>query len=84
MFYPIPTHVCYRYKLKYSINSNFFAYPASLSCLSNSINICTVAVTNIRNMHTVSTNQIADILHYNNQVDQKSSIQEGITTKSIL
>ena len=24
-------------------------------------------------MHTVSNNQIADILHYNNKVDQKSS-----------
>ena len=39
--------------------------PASLSCVSYSIDICTVAIKNIRNMHAVSTNQIADILHFN-------------------
>ena len=40
-------------------------HPASLSCVSHSIDICTVAIKNIRNMHAVSTNQIADILHFN-------------------
>ena len=29
--------------------------------------ICTVAIKNIRNMHAVSTNQIADILHFNDK-----------------
>ena len=36
-------------------------HPASLSCVSHSIDICTVAIKDIRNMHAVSTNQIADI-----------------------
>ena len=33
------------------------------SCISHSIDICTIAIENIRNMHAVSTDQIADILH---------------------
>ena len=37
------------------------------SCVSHSIDICTVAIKNIRNMHAGSTNQIADILHYNDK-----------------
>ena len=40
------------YKLK------CFVYPASLSCVSHSIYICTVAIKNIRNMHTVSASQV--------------------------
>ena len=36
-----------------------------ISCVSHSIDICTVAITNIRNMHAVSTNQIADIFYFN-------------------
>ena len=35
--------------------------------VSHSIDICTVAIKNIRNMHAVSTNQIADILHFNDK-----------------
>ena len=42
-----------------------FVYPASLSCVSHSIDICTVAIKNIRNMYAVLTSQIADILHFN-------------------
>ena len=42
-----------------------FAYFASLSCLSHLFDICTVANKNIRNMHAVPTNQIADILYIN-------------------
>ena len=42
-----------------------FVYPASLSRVSHPIDICTVAINNIRNMHAVSTNQIADILYLN-------------------
>ena len=32
------------------------------------IDICTVAIKNIRNMHAVSTNQIADILRFSDSV----------------
>ena len=42
-----------------------FCVSASLSCVSNSNDICTVAIKNIRNMHDVSTNQTPDILHFN-------------------
>ena len=44
-----------------------FVYPASLSCVSHSINICTVAVKYIRNIHTVSIDQLAGILHFNDK-----------------
>ena len=44
---------------------NCFVYRTSLSCVSHSIDICTVPIKNIRNMHAVSTNQVADILHFN-------------------
>ena len=43
-------------------------YNAFLSCISHSIDTCTVAIKNIRNMHAVSINQIADILHFNNNM----------------
>ena len=36
-----------------------------VSANSNVFYICTVAIKNIKNMHAVSTNQIADILHFN-------------------
>ena len=39
-------------------------HPASLSCVSHSIDICTVAIKN-RNMHAASTSQIANILNFN-------------------
>ena len=48
---------------KYKFKS--LAYPASRSYVSHSIDIFTVAIKNIRNMHAVSTNQIADIFHFN-------------------
>ena len=35
------------------------------SCVSYSIDVCTVAIKNIGNMHAVSINQIADIFHVN-------------------
>ena len=44
-----------------------FAYPASLSRVSYSIDICIVKIKNIRSMHTVSINQIANILHFNDK-----------------
>ena len=42
--------------------------------------ICTVAVKNIRNMHTVSTNKITDILHFNNNLSYctHQHVKEGI------
>ena len=55
----IPTNVVlgyYKFKC--------FMYPASLSCVSHSIDVCTVAVRGIGSVHAVSTNQIADILHF--------------------
>ena len=36
-----------------------------LSCVSRSIDISIVAIKNIKNMHAVSTNQIAEIFHFN-------------------
>ena len=39
-----------------------FSYPALLSCVSHFIDICTVAIKDIKNMHAVPTIQIANIL----------------------
>ena len=55
-------HVCFR-----------LVYPTLLSSVSHSIAIHTVVIKNIRNMHAVSTNQIADILHFNNNTYNTSS-----------
>ena len=55
---------------------NYFVYPASLSCVSHSIDICTVAIKNIRNMHAVSTNQIADIFHFNDNILNEEAPQK--------
>ena len=53
----------------FSASINFrlvcFVYPASVSCVSHSIDICTVAIKNIRHMHAVTSNQIADVVHFN-------------------
>ena len=35
------------------------------------MDIWTVAIKNIKNMHSVSTNQIADILHFNDKIFKK-------------
>ena len=39
----------------------------------------TVAIKNIRNMHAVSTNQTADILHFNdkNKIDELENMRRG-------
>ena len=50
----------------------FKCYPAEFSCVSRSIDICTVAIKNTRNMHAVSTNQFADILHFNDNTNYYS------------
>ena len=46
----------------------FFVYSVQLSCFSHSIDICSVVIKHIRNIHAVSVNQIADILHFNDKV----------------
>ena len=46
-----------------SINSNVLW---ALCCVSPCNDICIVGIKDIRNMHAVSTNQIADILRFNN------------------
>ena len=47
---------------------HMFCISASLSCPSHSIDICAVVIKKkIRNMHAVSTNQFADILHFNDK-----------------
>ena len=38
-----------------------------ISCVLHSIDISTVAIRNIRYMHAVSTNKIANILHFNDK-----------------
>ena len=48
-----------------------YVCPASLSCISHSIDIWTVAIKNIRNIHAVSINQIADILHFKDNGHKK-------------
>ena len=45
-----------------SVNSNVLCI---LPSISHSIDICTGAIKNIRNVQAVSTNQITDILHFN-------------------
>ena len=48
-----------------------FLYPVLLSCVSHSIDLFKVAIKNIKNMHVILTNQIADILHFNDKVFKK-------------
>ena len=72
-----------------------FVYLTLLSCVSHSIDICTVAIKNIRNMHAVSTSPIADILHFNDMYEyltgeemlptnQKQTIEQAKFTYSPL
>ena len=49
-----------------SVNSNVLYIP--LYCVSHSIDICTIAIKVIRNLHPVSTNLIADILYFNDNI----------------
>ena len=49
-----------------------------MTMVSHSINIYTIAIKSIRNIHAVSTNQIADILHFGdtsiNQINAKNML----------
>ena len=47
--------------------SKCFVYPVYLSCVSDSIDVCTVVIKNGRYMHAVSTNFITIILLFNNE-----------------
>ena len=44
-----------------------FVYPTSLSCVSQFIDICTVAIKSIRNTHAVPLNKIGNISHFNDK-----------------
>ena len=70
------TDVCFRlsqYKFK------CFIYPTSLSCVLHIIDICTVAIKNIRKKHAVSTNQVADILHFNDNAIYQAQTSKKLT-----
>ena len=54
------------YKMRQLLQNATFI--ANCDRISNSIDIYTVAIKNIGNMHAVSTNQTADILHFNDKV----------------
>ena len=45
-----------------------------MTMVSHSIDIYTVVIKNIKTMHVLSTNQIADILHYNDNCQYHSVI----------
>ena len=46
---------------------NELLFPATILRAVYSIDICTVKIKNIGNMHAVLTNQITDIWHFNNK-----------------
>ena len=56
-----------------------------ISCVSHPIDICTVAIENIRNMHAVSTNKTVDILKFNDNQNyatrQHSKLKQGFFTQ---
>ena len=39
-----------------------------LTCVLHSADVCTVAIKNIKNMHTDSANRTVDILYFNDKV----------------
>ena len=63
LIYPVPANVCFRL-----VQIQFFCISRLAFLRSHSIDICTVAIKSLKNIYAVSTNQIADILHFNNQV----------------
>ena len=48
-----------------------------------SYNICTVAIKNTRNIHAVSTNQIANVLRFNGKETEKN-LSLGLNYKSFI
>ena len=57
LVYSIPTNVCFRL-----VKIQMFSI-----IVLHSIDICTVATKNTKNMRAFSTNQIADILRFNDK-----------------
>ena len=57
-----------------------FVYLALLSCVSHSTDLWNEVIQNIRYMHAVSTSQIADILHFN---DNKNVLYSALYNYSI-
>ena len=53
LIYPIPVNVCFRL-----VQIQMFSISHLAFRVSHSIDICTVAIKNIKNMHAVSTNQM--------------------------
>ena len=47
-----------------TVNSNLLYFLPTFLCVSHSIDICTAATRNVRRAHTVSTNQIEDLLNF--------------------
>ena len=43
-------------------------WPTDDYTISHPIDICTATIKNIRCMHTVSTNQVSDIFHFNDNI----------------
>ena len=57
---------CFRFLKKFCFPNKLF-FPASILRGIHSIDICMVKIKN-RNMHTVLTNQITDIWHFNDKI----------------
>ena len=55
---------------------NELFFPASILRAMHSIDICTVKINNIRNMHAVLTSHITDIWHFNYKMKYKIQITE--------
>ena len=58
----------------FSVNSNVSSFLTYFLCVSQSFDFCIVAIKNIWNMYTVSTNQIEDTLHFSNRVNYTTSL----------
>ena len=56
----MPTDV--RFRL---VQTQIFCISTLAFCVSHFSDICTEAIKNIRNIHTASANQVADILYFN-------------------
>ena len=64
LIYSIPANVCFRLVQIQMFSTSRLAF-------LRFIDICTVAIKNIKDMHVVSSSQIADILHFNDNSNYK-------------
>ena len=69
LVYPILKHKCLRLV---SVELSCCISRLYLPCVSYFIDICSVIITNIGNIHATLTNQITDILHFNDNVLYRS------------